>query len=148
MSLSDDIKAFRDKALLAASKNTNNIVEELFTQAVIRSPSPTNPGRFAKGLLVNQWYSSIGSTYSLSVTSATNAYGIDSLSRIKATIAENPFLGKDNEVTLANNTQEAYHAEVLGWPAGGGANGWVWSGRQGPYAMVRGAITYIQGKYQ
>ena len=150
MSFLSDIMAFERNALAKASKNTNNIVEDTFTQAVVRSPSPVSDptAKFSKGLLTNQWYPQIGSGYSSMVTTATNANGIDSLSRIKALLATSPFLGKDNIVSLANNTEEAYYAEVLGWKAGPGTNGWIWSGRQSsPYAMVRGTITYIQGKY-
>src|SRR6202008_2708699 len=141
MGFADDIFKFRDKALLAASSKLNNIVEELFTSIVVLSPSPSNPGKFAKGLLANQYYTSVGANnFSTEVSLSVNDYGIESLSRIKAMVADNPFLGKDNVVTLTNNTEEAYHAEILGWPAGSGANGWKWSGNSLPYKMVSKSV--------
>lgn len=141
MSFADDIQAFADKAKLAMSTNTNNIVESLCTQAVINSPSPSNPGPFAIGLLANQWYSAVGASPSAAVGSATNDMGLDSISRIQATLSSKPFFGQDNIVTFANNTDHAYYAEVLGWlpPR--------WSGAIGPYAMARTAVTQTIAKY-
>jgi hypothetical protein len=141
MGLKDDLLAFREKALQQASISTNKIVRDLDTQAVNLSPSPSNPGPFAKGLLVNQWYASVGSSPSSEVGTATSDTGVDSLSRLEATLASNPFYGKDNIVTFANNVDHAYYAEVLGWQPP------LWSGHQGPYAMARGAVTYTIAKY-
>ena len=146
MGFAEQIKAFEQKAILKASLNTNNIVEELFSQVVILSPSPSNPGLFFKGLLANQWYSEVGS-YSNSLSTTTNDSGLESLSRIKATLRTNPFLGKDNIITFTNNVNHAYRAENLGWPQGEGANGWYWSGKQAPYGMVNKSVLIIKAKY-
>lgn len=147
MSFLTDIEAFAKKAVLKASSSVANVAEDLMTATVINTPSPSNPGPYAKGLLANQWYSSIGD-FSSMVSSDANSNGIASLSRIKATLASNPFLGRDNVVTLTNNLDYAYRAEHLGWPAGQGTNGRHWSGRQGPYAMVSKSMAYVQGKYK
>jgi hypothetical protein len=145
MGFADDIRAFKDKALKQASDNTNKIVEDLFLAAVRFSPSPSNPGPYATGLLVNQWYSSISSP-DLSVTGATSPTGTDSISRIMALKVGNPFLGKDNVVFLTNSTEEAQYADMFGWAKGAGTNGWVWSGKPA-YYMRSKAISYIQGTY-
>ena len=146
MSFADDIKAISERTLKLASDNTNKIVSDLFTQVVVRSPSPSNPGHYAKGLLVNQYYTQVGEGYSSAVSSSTSLSGSDSLQRINDTLASSPFLGKDNTVTLANNTEEAYYADKLGWVKGQGTNGWIWKGTV-PYMMTHGAISYIQNKY-
>lgn len=147
MSFLLDIEAFKDKALLAASTSANRITEEFMTKVVENTPTK-QIGNYAKGLLINQWYPSPDGQFSTAVSGTINVNGSDSLSRIKSTIASNAFLGKDGVITLTNNLGYAYRAEKLGWPQGEGSDGWVWSGRQGPYAMVAKSIVYIQGKYQ
>ena len=146
MSFESDIKAFQAKALLAASKKTSNAVEELFTTAVVESPSPAGQGEYSKGLLANQWYSMVVGT-STQLSSATNPSGADSLSRIKATLASLPFYGKDSVVTLTNNEPYAYRADQIGWPQGEGTNGWHWSGRVGGYHMTQKAVQKVKGIY-
>lgn len=141
MSFLDDIKAFREQALQDASNATNLIVSDLFTEVVARSPSPSNPGVFAKGLLANQWWTETGGAYSSSLTSSTNDIGVDSLSRISQMLAQQPFLKHDNSVSLTNNTEEAYYAETLGWKPP------IWSGRTGPYMMVATSVQSILNKY-
>ena len=145
MGLADDIRKFADKAQKAMSDNTNKIVQDLFDLAVQYSPSPIRPGPYAKGLLVNQWYPSVGSPDS-TVTSATSPNGADSIARILGLASANAFLGKDNVVYLSNNTEEAYYANTLGWAKGQGTNGWIWTGKPA-YYMTSKAISYIQGKY-
>lgn len=146
MSFESDIKAFQAKALLAANKSVCKVVEEVFTQTVVLSPSPSNQGPYAKGLLANQYYTDVGGSFSGDITSATNPNGADSLSRIKATMASQPFFGKDNVVTLTNNTEEAIYAERLGWKKGEGTNGWTWSGTPA-YGMVVKAVIATKAKY-
>lgn len=147
MGLSNDIKAFTDKAVKAMSDNTNKIVEDLFTAAVDYSPSPTRDptGRYARGLLVNQWYFSVGAPSS-EVGSSLSDSGTDSIARIREIASVLPFNGKDNSVYLSNNTEEAYYANKLGWQRGQGNNGWIWAGASA-YYMADKAISYIQGKY-
>lgn len=142
-----DIEAFAKQSMLQASTNTNLIAEDLMNKAVVNSPSPSNPGPYAEGVLANQWYPETGGTFSSSVTSEANPNGSGSLSRIRALMASQPFYQRDNVVTLTNNVSYAYRAEHLGWPKGDGDNGWKWSGRIGPYAMVAKSMAYVAGKY-
>lgn len=146
MGLASDIKTFRDKALQKASDNTNNVFRDLGTLNVRFSPSPSNPGPYALGLLVNQWYFSVGSP-DTSVTTSTSSTGTDSLSRLDAFLSTNPWLGKDATAYITNSTEEAYYADVLGWAKGKGTNGWAWSGNSGPYMMRQQSIQYILGAY-
>jgi len=147
MSALDEIGKWAEAAMLKASTNTNMIVKDLFDQTVLGSPSPSNPGNFAKGLLVNQYYPQVGGDYDATVTSSTDDFGAESYTRIEAALEDQPFFGKDNVITLSNNTEEAIYAEKIGWPKGGGANGFKWSGNTGPYAMRENAINYIVSKY-
>lgn len=147
MSFLSDIKAFQAKVLKAASTNTTNIAQEAFLATVNYSPSPSNPGPYAKGLLVNQYYIAIGNTPSSEVSTATSDTGEASKSRIKLLSVSLPFFGKDNTVTLANNTEEAHYANKTGWKKGEGTNGWVWTGRA-PYFMTAKAMSYIESKYK
>lgn len=147
MGLADDIRKFADKAQKAMSDNTNKIVQDLFKAAVDYSPSPTRDptGRYAKGLLVNQWYFSVG-TPSTDVGSSLSDNGSDSLARIQEITSVLPFMSKDNVVYLSNNTEEAYYANKLGWEQGKGTNGWIWAGAPA-YYMTDKAVAYIQGVY-
>lgn len=145
MGFASDIRAFVEKAEKSMSDNTNKIVQDLFIAAVNYSPSPSNPGPYAIGLLANQWYASV-SFPDLSLTSSTSPNGADSLSRIMALKDSNAFLGKDNTVYLSNNTEEAYYANRLGWQKGQGTNGWIWAGAPA-YYMTDKAVNYIQGVY-
>lgn len=147
MSFLKDIQAFEGKALLAASRSTNKITEDFLSKPV--ELSPTKPvANYAQGHLIAQWYSAVGPNPNTSSSSSTDMTGEASLARIKATLASNPFLGKDNIVTLTNSVSYAYRVDKLGWPAGEGDNGWHWSGRVGPYLMTSQAKNYILGKYQ
>ncbi len=146
MGFADDIRAFSERAQKAASDNTNKIVEDLFILNVKLSPSPSNPGPYAIGKLVNNWMPSVG-TPDMSVTTATSPTGADSISRIVSLKDAQAFMGKDNTVYLTNSTEEAYYADVLGWAAGKGTNGWSWSGRSGPYIIRQQSIQYILQAY-
>lgn len=147
MSFLSDIKAFQAKALKAVADNTANIVRDAFIAPVDYSPSPSNPGPYAKGLLVNQWYPSVGNTFSSDVSTATSSTGEDSKARINLVVTSNVFYGKDGVVSLSNNTQEAHYANKLGWKAGDGTNGWVWSGNAVPYFMTAKTESYLLSKY-
>ena len=146
MSFLSDIKTFQEKALKAASTNTTNIVQEAFLATVNYSPSPSNPGPYAKGLLVNQYYIAIGPTPSSEVSNSTNDTGESSKARIALLTSSTEFYGKDGIVTIANNTEEAHYANKLGWQAGKTVNGWTWSGAT-PYYMTDKAMSYIKNKY-
>jgi len=146
MSFESDILAWADKALNKASDNTAQVFSELATATVTYSPNKPD-AVYSKGLLINQWYPAIGNTPSANKGSSTNLTGAESLSRIKDILAQKPFLGKDNTLSLANNIDYAYRADKLGWPMGEGTNGWLWSGRVGPYNMTSLALQQTIGKY-
>lgn len=147
MSFLSDIKSFQEKALKAAADNTARIVKDAFITPVNYSPSPSNPGPYAKGLLANQWYPSVGNIFSTDISTATNPTGEDSKARIELVITSNIFYGKDAVTSLSNNTQEANYANKLGWKAGDGTNGWVWSGNAVPYFMTAKTESYLVSKY-
>lgn len=117
------------------------IARELFTSIVNLTPSPTNPGDTAEGLLVNNWFPVDGSSFSDAKSSAKSPYGSASLARIKA-LTGRQFLRKDGTVTLSNNLSYAYRAEVLGWPQP------AWSGSVGPYRMVAKSLQKVSAKYK
>ena len=145
MGFASDIRAFQIKAVSKVSENMNKAVEGLFTDVV--RLAPTQPfANYSTGLLVNSFYAKAGG-YDLTVGSAPNSSGGDSLGRIKAMLSQMPFLGKDNFVTLTNSVDHAYRADVLGWPAGQGTNGWVWSGRVQAYAFRSQAVNNFRGAY-
>lgn len=97
-----------DKIVLAAT--------DLFSGVVADTPVAT-------GLLINNWFSAIGS-YSSSTTATTDKSGESSYTNISAIGASEPFYNKDSMVSLSNNLDYAYQAEALGWV------------RTGPYRMV------------
>lgn len=146
MSFSEDIKAHKKLVLEELSSALNLVTHDLFTEVVARSPSPSNPANFARGYLVNQYYTQIGGI-STTLGTAINDIGVDSLSRISSTLSEKPFYGKDNSVSMSNSTEEMIYAEELGWKAGLGTNGWKWSGRVAPYNMIKLSVLDIQSRH-
>lgn len=117
------------------------IAKDLFNEVVSRTPSPANPGPWAKGWLANQWYPESGD-FSEELSGSKSDSGADSLSRI-ASFRGADFYKRDGKVTLTNNLSYAYRAEALGWPEGDG-----WSGTIGPYRMVALSLQYISAKYK
>jgi hypothetical protein len=116
------------------------IAWQLFTSVVRLTPSPKNPGPFASGLLVNQWYPSVDRP-SQQKGDATSPDGAASIERINAfTQNGRAFLGKDGKVYLTNNVEHAYRAEMLGWPEP------EWSGKIGPYRMVARSLQAVSAK--
>lgn len=145
MGFAEDIKKFEQKALLSANKSVCNAFEYVATQAVILSPEqPT--ANFATGLLKNSFYAKVGG-FDLTVGTTANPSGNSSLSSIKAAVAAQPFLGKDNTITLTNSVDHSYRANYLGWPQGEGANGWVWSGKVTAYNFIGQAVNNFRGAY-
>ena len=144
MKFADSLRANTKKVLLEVNQKSYNIARDLFATVVAFSPSPSNPGPFADGYLVNQWYPENGKDFSdeLGPDSDTSPNGQSSKSRIAA-LKGYKFNGRDGTVTLTNNTHYAYRAEALGWPEDEG-----WSGKIGPYRMVARAIQLIGVKYK
>lgn len=108
------VRAATNKILVAVNLKCYQIAWELFTSVVKKTPSPANPGRFAKGLLANQWYPQERSA-SAARGLSTNPSGADSITRINAIRNGVEFYDKDGKVTLTNNLDYAEQAEALGW---------------------------------
>lgn len=144
----DSIRSNSDKMLKTVNRQIYSIAFELFTSIVLNSPSPSNPGPFADGLLVNQWYPAIGD-FSTQVGGDTSPNGSNSLSRIKSVMSGSEFYRKNGRLTLANNLDYAYRAEVLGWPKSDGYSGK--SGAEGkgkPYRMVAKSLQAVVARYK
>lgn len=134
------IRQHSDNALKKVNNKSVEAVKFLFTKVVEYSPSPSNPGRYADGWLVNQWYPEIKG-FSEELSGAKSDTGAGSLSRIQ-NIPAGMFFKNDTTVTLTNNLHYAYRAEALGWDAP------EWSGSTGPYRMVYRAIQTTMVKYK
>lgn len=149
MGFAEDILKFKEKATLQASTSCNKAVETLFNNVVELSPnSPTRQGKYSTGVVKGNWYSEING-YNNTVGVNPDPSGASSYSRIKATLAAQPFLGKDSMVSLSNSTPWIKYVEYVGWPKdySGNSSGWKWTGKQGPYSMVSTAIANFRGAY-
>lgn len=117
-----------------------NITQHLFLKIVEGSPSPHNPGPFADGLLVNQWYPAVNG-HSGSVGTDTSPYGAGSIARISTTLnGSKEFFGKDGMISLSNNVPYAGLAESIGWQPP------KWRGKAG-YFMVLKALQDTAARY-
>lgn len=146
MSFADSIKAFEQKALLAMNKSVSNAIESVFTDTVVLSPEKPEAS-YATGLLKNSWYVMAGGGFDETKGTSPDQNGSSSLSRIKSTLAESIFLGRDNTITLTNSVDHAYRANYLGWPTGDNSTGWHWTGKVQAYRFVQNAVNNFKGKY-
>lgn len=132
------------KKLDWANRRVYIIAKVLFARVVELSPSPDNPGEYAKGWLANQWYPEAGD-FSEELSGATSDNGSASLGRIHA-MSGLEFFGRDGKLTLTNNLHYAYRAETLGWPQP------LWSGKSSHassgYHMVSLALQEIAALYR
>lgn len=135
MGFAEDIQRNIDKALINMSDNLNEITGKLFYG--IRQDTP-----ILTGVLTNSWYTAVGS-HDTTIGSAPDTNGSASTSRIASTLASNPFLGKDNTVTMTNSVDYAYRAEYIGWRKNDPTNTtkWNWTGNVTNYAMVWNNLT-------
>lgn len=134
------VRAATHKVLVSVNLKCYEIAWELFSSVVYKTPSPTNPGPHATGLLANQWYPSEGSA-SAARSAATNPRGADSLARIKAMMNGIEFYDRDGKITLANNMPHAVLAEITGWQPP------MWRGKA-PYRMVALSLQATAAKYK
>lgn len=139
-----DVERAAQEILGRVNERIYEVAWELFTYVVSITPSPSNPGEYAKGLLANQWYPSAGQPIIRRGT-ATDPFGQASLDRIdKLTKGNgNQFLMRDGRLVMTNSVDYAVRAEQIGWPANEG-----WSGRVGPYRMVALSLRRISAKYK
>lgn len=148
MSFAAAIKAFEEKALLAANKSVCNAFESLGVDSVaLTGNGNINIGGHSNGDIANNWHVSIGGIPNIVIPNGPDLRGTASLSRIKSLYTSQPFYRKDNIVYLTNVMNYSYRANFLGWPSGKGTNGWNWSGKVGPYGFVGKAINNLKGKY-
>lgn len=129
------VRAASSRILVAVNLKCYEIAWELFSSVVSKTPSPTNPGRYAKGLLVNQWYPQERSASSAK-GSTKSPSGSDSLSRIRAMLNGLEFYDKDGKFTLSNNLDYAVQAESRGWQ------------RTPPYRMVALSLQATAAKFK
>lgn len=140
MGFAASVRANSNKALLKLNTACYKIARELFSSVVALTPSPSNPGPTARGLLANQWYPMEGMNFSNESGLGVSPNGADSLARINA-INGLQFFKKDGVVTMTNNEDYAVLAEYIGW------NPPRWKGTQ-PYRMVARSIQLIAAKYK
>ena len=150
MSFLSDIKAFKIRALEDANKSVCIVINKLCSSIIELSPTPPGTANYAKGLLKNQWYPSIGMSPSMMLSSSEEATGSESFDRLNKTIAEKPFYGKDNVFMFTNNVPYAYRVEMFGWPKDDATNtsGWEWTGNAPAYHMVSRSLIKVKGMYQ
>lgn len=131
----DSIKINSTKILAEIQAKCYTITDDLFTTVVYNTP-------VLKGELINNWFTSTGDILSSATTTTLDTAGNDSLLNIESLSQEDLFNGKDDIASLTNNIDYSYNAEFIGWPLP------EWSGRVGPYAMVRNSLTQIAAKYE
>lgn len=148
MSFLSDIKAFQEKALKAASTNTNKIAGDLYRSNVTLSPTPSGKGGYSIGTIKNNWYAS-KDTPNFSYSGSVDASGSSSLSSITSLLATSPFLNRDSTIYLTNSTPWSYRADKIGWPSDDPTNdtGWDWSGRITPYFFTSLSVQAILSRY-
>lgn len=142
MDFTESIRRNIAKAKQDINDQVYKISIELFLSIVRRTPSPSNKGFKAKGLLANQWYPKAGSGFSSDVGTAISDTGAGSIIRIHALKGGREFYGRNGRLSLTNNLDYAYRAEMLGWPQP------IWSGSVGPYRMVASSLFEIAARYK
>jgi hypothetical protein len=138
---SQSIKQQRIRILNDVNAKCITVAWYLFNSVVQLTPSPVNPGPWAKGLLANQWYPQEGGTSSAK-GSAKSDSGADSYNRI-ATLLRNSreFYNKDGRITLTNNIDYVMLAERDGWQPP------QWSGKR-PYMMAKLSLDATVARYK
>lgn len=134
----DSIKANIKEAKQEVNDKITKAAVNMFRDVVQFSPSHELHGSvWAKGLLINQWYPSVGSA-SVQLDAQADQVGFQSMDRIAQLLGSNNFTSKDNTLWLTNNVPYAYQAEVDGWYGGGM--------KTAPYAMVDKALNKAKGE--
>jgi hypothetical protein len=95
-----------------------------------------------KGLLINNWFPEVGSSFSSNTTSSADKAGGGSLARINSVVkVGNSNFKSEISYTLSNNIPYSYLAEVTGW------NPPQWKGTP-PYRMVALSLQAVAAKYR
>lgn len=142
-SFSDKLKAITAKQKKEIDSNICLFSRQLFHSIIEYTPVGQEwYGKFHNdkpGWLVNNWQPAVNSiNLSLQQRAGKNKTGAHK--RIDTVVINGSFL-RDGYVTLTNNVHYAFRAEYAGWPAP------EWSGKVGPYGMVRKSIIDIMSKY-
>lgn len=145
MGFADSIKAWEEKALLAANKSVLTAIDVVGTDLTILT-GDINYGKYSQGHIANNWHISIN-TPELSVDSPPNRAGSASFARIKAFADSQAFYRKDAVAYISNGVNYSYRVNYLGFPKGPGTNGWTWTGRVVAYGFIGKALNNLRGKY-
>lgn len=142
-SFSDKLKAITAKQKKEIDSNICLFSRQLFHSIIEYTPVGQEwYGKFHNdkpGWLVNNWQPAVNSIdLSLQQRAGKNKTGAHK--RIDTVVINGSFL-RDGYVTLTNNVHYAFRAEYAGWPAP------EWSGKVGPYGMVRKSVIDIMSKY-
>lgn len=133
MSFTDAINLGIEKVMRAVDKKCYSITFDWFTAVVRNTP-------VLKGHLINSWYPQVGRGFSNEVETSYSKTGSASLSRINALANSGTFYKKNGAMTMTNNLDYSRRAEYDGWPTP------QWSGKVGPYAMVRLSLLNVAMK--
>lgn len=152
----ESLRAQVDNILSQVDSRCYSIAYELFITTIQNTPHTT---KWSRGNLINDWHCAANSYSSAlfsppdingnsTVNGNTDPTGSGSISRVTDFKDAKTFLGKDGFLSLTNNQPYAYRVEYLGFPEEDSAGGWHWTGRVGPYAMVRNSLTLVSAKYR
>lgn len=123
-------------------RELNKLALDTFKDVIQNTPSGWQDSPYAEGLLVNNWFPKVRG-FSTETTSTKSLSGYDSFNRLTQLVDAKIFYKKDNSVTLTNNIDYAYRAEVLGWkPTSEHPN---WKGAA-PYGMIAKALIKAKSK--
>lgn len=135
MGFAESIRINSSKVLEETQAKCYLIMDELFNNVIGRTP-------VLKGDLINNWFANPSETPSYETTTTLDLSGYNSKLSVENLYQANLFNGKDDVASLTNNLPYAANAEYLGWPEPN------WSGKVGPYSMVRDSLLVVATKYK
>ena len=140
MSFGKSVAATAEKMKRQVNEHTLKVASELFTTIITNTPIGLSD---TKGQLINNWHLGTGrGQYNYGIRSAYNTSAMASRNDVAKLRSLSEFLNKDGEVSFSNSVHYAFRAEYAGWPAP------KWSGKVGPYGMVRNSLTAVAAKYK
>jgi len=143
MGFADGVKASVEKVQQQVNSRITQQAEQLFRGIVSYSPVNLEFHASKRGELINNWWYGEGAgNYNLTHSSAFDASGTSSYNEAAKARNSTEFLGKDGEISFTNSTPYIMLAEYSGWQPP------KWSGRVGPYAMVRKALNDNTAQYK
>jgi hypothetical protein len=139
MGFADSIRMNSARVMASTQAACNNIMVDLFTNVVQRTPVGATAMEQHPGLLKNNWFSSVGEYPSSATTPVYDASGSDSLLNITVLKEADLFDKKDSVASFTNNISYAIRAERIGWDKP------QWSGVD-PYWMVATSLSVVANK--